>query len=277
MLAVRSLGYEKDIQAGNLVLHEPNTNFRLIHQLVNGMPEQIKITVLEGWNIYNVAETLENTLGIHQDKVISLCMNKRFIQNMKIKAPTLEGFLFPETYYFVESESPRIILRKMVSEYKDHISDDMRNRITELGFSELQLITLASIIEGEAIYDEERKNISSVYHNRLNKGMRLQADPTIQYIIKDGPRRLLNKDLNIESPYNTYLNEGLPIGPINSPGLKSIIAALYPVESEYIYFVAKGDGYHTFSRTQGEHNFAKRQLDRLRKKDNRERLMRKKG
>jgi UPF0755 protein len=165
----------------------------------------------------------------------------------------------------------------MVSEYQDHISDDMRNRITELGFSELQLITLASIIEGEAIYDEERKNISSVYHNRLNKGMRLQADPTIQYIIKDGPRRLLNKDLNIESPYNTYLNEGLPIGPINNPGLKSILAALYPAESEYIYFVAKGDGYHTFSRTQKEHNFAKRKLNRLRKKVNRERLMRKKG
>ena len=277
MLAVRSLGYEKDIQAGNLILHEPKTNFRLIHQLVNGMPELIKITVLEGWNIYKVAETLENTLGIHQNKVISLCMNKRFIRNMEIKAHTLEGFLFPETYYFVETESPRIILRKMVSEYQDHISDDMRNRITELGFSELQLITLASIIEGEAIYDEERKNISSVYHNRLNKGMRLQADPTIQYIIKDGPRRLLNKDLKIESPYNTYLNKGLPIGPINNPGLKSIIAALYPVESEYIYFVAKGDGYHTFSRTQEEHNFAKRQLDHLRKKVKRERLMRKKG
>ena len=277
MLAVRSLGYEKDIQAGNLILHEPKTNFRLIHQLVNGMPELVKITVLEGWNIYKVAETLENTLGIHQDKVISLCMNKWFIRNMDIKAPTLEGFLFPETYYFVETESPRIILQKMVSEYQDHIKDDMRNRITELGFSELQLITLASIIEGEAIYDEERKNISSVYHNRLNKGMRLQADPTIQYIIKDGPRRLLNKDLNIESPYNTYLNEGLPIGPINNPGLKSILAALYPAESEYIYFVAKGDGYHTFSRTQKEHNFAKRKLNRLRKKVNRERLMRKKG
>ena len=277
MLAVRSLGYEKDIQAGNLVLHKPKTNFRLIHQLVDGMPELIKVTILEGWNIYKVATTLENTLGIHQDKVISLCMNKRFIQSLGIKAPTLEGFLFPETYYFVETESLKTILRKMVSEYQNNISDDMRNRMIELGFSELQLITLASIIEGEAIYDEERKNISSVYHNRLHRGMRLQADPTIQYIIKDGPRRLLNKDLNIESPYNTYLNEGLPIGPINNPGLKSIIAALYPAESEYIYFVAKGDGYHTFSRTQEEHNFAKRKLNRLRKKVNRERLMRKKG
>ena len=276
MLAVRSLGYEKNIQAGNLVLHEPKTNLRLINQLVNGMPKLIKITVLEGWNIFKVSEILENTMGIHQDKVISLCMNKRFIRSMGIKAPTLEGFLFPETYYFVETESPRTILQKMVSEYQDHISDDIRNRIRELGFSELQLITLASIIEGEAIYDDERKNISSVYHNRLHKGMRLQADPTIQYIIKDGPRRLLNKDLKIVSPYNTYLNEGLPIGPINNPGLQSIIAALYPSESEYIYFVAKGDGYHTFSITQEEHNFAKRKLNRLRKKISHERLMKKK-
>lgn len=276
MLAVRLLGYEKNIQAGNLVLHEPKTNLRLINQLVNGMPELIKITVLEGWNIYKVSKILENTMGIHQDKVISLCMNKRFIRSLGIKAPTLEGFLFPETYYFVETESPRTILQRMVSEYQDHISDDIRNRIRELGFSELQLITLASIIEGEAIYDDERKNISSVYHNRLHKGMRLQADPTIQYIIKDGPRRLLNKDLNIVSPYNTYLNEGLPIGPINNPGLQSIIAALYPAETEYIYFVAKGDGYHTFSRTQEEHNFAKRKLNRLRKKLSHERLMKKK-
>ena len=276
MLAVRSLRNEKNIQAGNLVLHEPKTNLRLIHQLVNGMPELIKITILEGWNIFKVSEILENIMGIHRDKVISLCMNKRFIRSMGIKAPTLEGFLFPETYYFVETESPRTILQKMVSEYQDHISDDMRNRIRELDFSELQLITLASIIEGEAIYDDERKYISSVYHNRLHKGMRLQADPTIQYIIKDGPRRLLNKDLNIVSPYNTYLNEGLPIGPINNPGLQSIIAALYPAESEYIYFVAKGDGYHTFSRTQEEHNFAKRKLNRLRKKISRERLMKKK-
>ena len=276
MLAVRLLGYEKNIQAGNLVLHEPKTNLRLINQLVNGMPELIKITVLEGWNIYKVSKILENTMGIHQDKVISLCMNKRFIRSLGIKAPTLEGFLFPETYYFVETESPRTILQRMVSEYQDHISDDIRNRIRELGFSELQLITLASIIEGEAIYDDERKNISSVYHNRLHKGMRLQADPTIQYIIKDGPRRLLNKDLNIVSPYNTYLNEGLPIGPINNPGLQSIIAALYPSETQYIYFVAKGDGYHTFSITQKEHNFAKRKLNRLRKKLSHERLMKKK-
>ena len=273
MLAVKLLGYEKDIQAGHLVLHEPRKNFSLIHQLVHGMPELIKVTVLEGWGVQMVAESLEKALGIQQEKILTLCKDRWFIRGLGISASTLEGFLFPETYLFVESESPRTVLKKMVSEYRNHITDEIRTRIIDLEFSELQLLTLASIIEGEAIYDVERKNISSVYHNRLNKGMRLQADPTIQYIIKDGPRRLLNKDLNVKSPYNTYLNDGLPPGPINNPGLQSILAALYPAESDYIYFVARGDGYHTFSRTQEEHNSAKRKLNRLRKKIKRERKM----
>jgi UPF0755 protein len=135
----------------------------------------------------------------------------------------------------------------------------------ELGMDEKEIITLASIIEGEAIYDRERPVISGVYHNRLNIGMRLQADPTIQYIIEGSPRRLLNKDLKIKSPYNTYLNEGLPPGPINNPGIESIKAALYPVETDYLYFVAKGDGYHTFSRTKEEHNIAKRKFQKIRR------------
>ena len=109
-------------------------------------------------------------------------------------------------------------------------------------------------------------SISGVYHNRLNRGMRLQADPTIQYIIDDGPRRLLNRDLKIDSPYNTYKYEGLPPGPINSPGEKSLIAALYPEENEYLFFVARGDGYHTFTTNEKDHNIAKKQLQKLRRK-----------
>ena len=126
-------------------------------------------------------------------------------------------------------------------------------------------MTLASIIEGEAIYDSERAKISAVYHNRLNIGMRLQADPTIQYIIPDSPRRLLNKDLKIKSPYNTYLNWGLPPGPINSPGKNSILAALYPEKNDFLYFVATGDGYHTFTTNEKDHNKAKRKLQKLRR------------
>ena len=135
----------------------------------------------------------------------------------------------------------------------------------KLNLSKHQVLTLASIIEGEAIYDSERAKISAVYHNRLNIGMKLQADPTIQYIIPDSPRRLLNKDLKIRSPYNTYLNWGLPPGPINSPGKSSMLAALYPEKNDFLYFVATGDGYHTFTTNEKDHNKAKKKLQKLRK------------
>ena len=266
MITVRLLGYEKNIQAGHLVLHEPRTNLSLVRQLVHGIPELKKVTILEGWGFQKIAEHIEDKLEIPSEKIIDLCKDQWFIHSLGITAPTLEGFLFPETYYFSKLETARNIISKMVSVYQLQISKKMKYRMEEIGFSELQMVTLASIIEGEAIYDNERKRISSVYHNRLNIGMRLQADPTIQYIINDGPRRLLNKDLNIKSPYNTYIHKGLPPGPINNPGLQSILAALYPDESNYIYFVARGDGYHTFTRTQAEHNSAKRDLNRLRKK-----------
>ena len=134
-----------------------------------------------------------------------------------------------------------------------------------------QIVTLASIIEGEAIHDSERPIISAVYHNRLKIGMKLQADPTVQYIIKDGPRRLLNKDLKIKSPYNTYLYQGLPPGPINSPGFESLKAALNPEKNNYLYFVARGDGYHTFSKNEKDHERAKRAFQRVRRKVKKER------
>ena len=146
----------------------------------------------------------------------------------------------------------------------------MEVQAQELGLSILEVITLASIIEGEAIYDSERSIISAVYHNRLKKGMKLQADPTIQYIIDDGPRRLLKDDLKIKSNYNTYLYKGLPPGPINNPGRESIIAALYPSVNEYLYFVAKGDGYHTFTKNEKDHNEAKRKFQEVRRRVNRQ-------
>ena len=140
-----------------------------------------------------------------------------------------------------------------------------------MNLTQHQIVTLASIIEGEAIYDSERPIISAVYHNRLKRGMKLQADPTVQYIIKDGPRRLLNKDLKIKSLYNTYLYQGLPPGPINSPGLESLKAALYPEKNDFFYFVAKGDGYHTFSKNERDHERAKRAFQRVRRKVKKER------
>ena len=184
----------------------------------------------------------------------------------------MEGYLYPDTYYFFEGENVKSVIKRLVKEYKYFWTDSNITKASSISLTQHQILTLASIIEGEAIYDSERPIISAVYHNRLKRGMRLQADPTVQYIIKDGPRRLLNKDLRIKSPYNTYLYEGLPPGPINSPGFQSLSAALYPDENDYLYFVAKGDGYHTFSKNEKEHERAKRAFQRVRKKVKRDRV-----
>jgi UPF0755 protein len=153
----------------------------------------------------------------------------------------------------------------LANEFKKFWTDNRIARAKQLNMTKHEIVTLASIIEGEAIYDKERSIISGVYHNRLNIGMRLQADPTIQYIIEDGPRRLLNRDLKVKSPYNTYLHEGLPPGPINSPGEESLVAALYPEKNEYLFFVARGDGYHTFTSNEHDHNKEKRKFQKIRR------------
>ena len=264
-LAVKILGYEKDIPAGRFRIEKASTNYAIIDQLVNGKQLTKKVTIREGWTISMIAKELDEKLGIKTHFFEDATHNKNLLDKWGIQAKSFEGYLFPNTYQFNENELPSDIINVMVQEYKRNLSDEMLVQMNQIKMSEQEVLTLASIIEGEAIYDKERAIISGVYHNRLKKGMRLQADPTIQYILEDGPRRLLNRDLKIVSPYNTYLNKGLPPGPINNPGIESIKAALFPVESDYLYFVARGDGYHTFSITEKQHNKAKRDFQKVRR------------
>ena len=266
ILAVKMLGYEKDIPAGKFNIDNVSTNYSLVNKLINSVNVSKKVTILEGWSINEIAEKLHSSLKIDKKSFLNASKNKALLDKWEIKSNSFEGYLFPNTYQFAEDVSPIKIIDKMVSEYKKNVTKKMYDRMSKINLNENEVLTLASIIEGEAIYDSERPTISGVYHNRLKKGMRLQADPTIQYIIDDSPRRLLNKDLKIKSPYNTYLNHGLPPGPINNPGLESIKAALYPEEIDFLYFVAKGDGYHTFSKTEKEHNKAKRAFQKVRRK-----------
>ena len=204
-------------------------------------------------------------MNLDSTKITILCKDSNFIKSNDINESSLEGYLFPDTYFFYVGEKPKSILKHLIKMNKSFWTKNHLLQSKKLNLSKHQVLTLASIIEGEAIYDSERAKISAVYHNRLNIGMRLQADPTIQYIIPDSPRRLLNKDLKIKSPYNTYLNWGLPPGPINSPGKNSILAALYPEHNDFLYFVATGDGYHTFTTNEKDHNKAKRKLQKLRR------------
>ena len=264
-LAVKILGYEKDIPAGRFRIEKASSNYAIIDQLVNGKQLTKKVTIREGWTISMIAKELDEKLGINTHFFEDATHNKNLLDKWGIQAKSFEGYLFPNTYQFNENELPSDIINVMVQEYKRNLSDDMLVQMNQIKMSEQEVLTLASIIEGEAIYDKERAIISGVYHNRLKKGMRLQADPTIQYILEDGPRRLLNRDLKIVSPYNTYLNKGLPPGPINNPGIESIKAALFPTESDYLYFVARGDGYHTFSKTEKQHNKAKRDFQKVRR------------
>jgi len=265
LMAVKLLGYEKDIQAGVFQLRDTSTNLAIINQLVNGTPDMKKIMIPEGTRLKTIAQVMAKNLGFSESDFLKLSVNKRFIEKMGINSESLEGYLLPDTYLFFDGDSPETVIKTMVKEYQSFWTPSMRLRLKEMQMSEPEIVTLASIIEGEALYNKERPVISGVYHNRLNINMKLQADPTIQYIISDGPRRLLNRDLRIKSPYNTYLNKGLPPGPINSPGRESLEAALFPEENDYLFFVAKGDGTHTFTRNEKEHLKAKRAFQKIRR------------
>ena len=270
-LATKIMGLEKSIPVGSYQLTNVKINKNIINSLVYGSPEIKRITLLEGWNIKQVSSHLSKEMGFDYNNLIGIINDKNFTKSLDLDGHNLEGYLFPETYYFFDGEKAHSVINRLVNEYKKFWSNINIAKADSMNLTQHQIVTLASIIEGEAIYDSERPIISAVYHNRLKRGMKLQADPTVQYIITDGPRRLLNKDLKIKSLYNTYLYQGLPPGPINSPGFESLKAALYPQENDYLYFVAKGDGYHTFSKNEKDHERAKRAFQRVRRKVKKER------
>ena len=271
-VATKIRGLDTSIPVGTFLMQNVKVNHNIINHLVFGNPERKKVTLLEGWNIKQTSNHLSKEMGFDYNTIVEIINNTSFINSLGIKSQSLEGYLYPDTYYFFEGENVNSVIKRLVKEYKYFWTDSNITKASSISLTQHQILTLASIIEGEAIYDSERPIISAVYHNRLKRGMKLQADPTVQYIIKDGPRRLLIKDLRIKSPYNTYLYEGLPPGPINSPGFKSLSAALYPDKNDYLYFVAKGDGYHTFSKNEKEHERAKRAFQRVRKKVKRDRV-----
>ena len=264
-LAVQLLGKEREIPIGTFNLVNAKSNYEIIDQIVYGAPEIKRVRILEGWNIHQIASHLSKEMTLDSAEIISLSSNSKFLERNKISSSSIEGYLLPDTYLFFVGETPKSILSHLLSMHQSFWTKNHITQMKNLDMTKHDIVTLASIIEGEAIYNSERAKISAVYHNRLNIGMRLQADPTIQYIIPDSPRRLLNRDLRIRSPYNTYLNEGLPPGPINSPGRNSLLAALYPEKNDFLYFVATGDGYHTFTTNEKDHNKAKRKLQKLRR------------
>lgn len=264
-LAARLSGYDKQLKAGKFSIPSGANNREILDILHAGRQMHEKITIPEGVTARRIASLFSKQVDIDSTEFVRLVSDSTFLEETGIAAQNLEGYLFPETYYLPWGVTEKEAITFMLAQFRSHLPDSAEQKAQRLGLSLNEIVTLASIIEGEAMIDSERRTISAVYHNRLRKGIRLQADPTIQYIIPGGPRRLLNADLEIDSPYNTYLYAGLPPGPINNPGQKSIEAALDPEETPFLYMVAKGDGSHIFSITLAEHNKAHREFNRFRK------------
>lgn len=260
-------GKDQEIRSGLYRIPKEFSSWQVLSYLTTGNNVTIKVTIPEGVTSDKIAGILENKIEIDSATFVRLVNDSAFAKSFGIQTHFLEGYLLPETYYFDWKMDERELIRFLVNRTLRLFDlESIRERMAELNMSVNEVLTLASIIEGEALVDSERVIISSVYHNRLRRGWRLQADPTIQYIIPGQPRRLTYRDLEIDSPYNTYKNSGLPPSPINNPGRKSILAALYPAETEYLFFVATGDGGHRFSRTTEEHAYWKKQFDQVRRK-----------
>lgn len=235
------------------------SNSELLNLLTDkNMIQTERFTVIEGLRIKQIAKNIENKLQLSSEKFIIETENDSLINilGLKGKIKNLEGFLFPDTYYLPLDIDERGLVQLLFGEFRKRVLNDeeIKSGIKNSRFNLLQVITLASIIQGETNLKDEMPVVSGVYQNRLRKNMRLEADPTIQYVIPEGPKaRLKYSDLKFDSPYNTYLHFGLPPGPINNPGLHAIKSVLKPDKNNYIFFVATGNGGHKFSETYQEH------------------------
>ena len=249
------LGLITKLKAGEYELDPKDSPAEILQVLAEGRVVTHFVTIPEGYNIYEIARLLDKAGLCRKEEFFALVKDQEFLRQLGLPGPTAEGFLFPDTYAFSRGLSCRAIIATMVRRFWE-VWEDFAPRARELGLDVKTVVTLASIVEKEAVLPRERPLIAGVFWNRLKRGMPLQADPTVRYATKKFYRRLRRRDLRSRNPYNTYVYPGLPPGPIANPGRASIRAVLYPAKTSYLYFVAKGDGSHQFSRTLKEHQRA---------------------
>jgi UPF0755 protein len=257
-LLARIRGVDRSVHAGVYQFAPHLSAWRVLGVLSEGKTAALRFTVPEGLTILDVAALAAERLRMPEYSLLTAARDGRAASAiLGFRVSSFEGFLRPETYAVPLGMSADELVRLMAQAFAADWQPAWTARLDSIGMTELQLVTLASIVEGEARADQERETIAGVYHNRLRIGMALQADPTVQYAIAlaTGKRkpRLYVKDYQFASPYNTYLHPGLPPGPVNSPSRRSLEAALYPAKVPYLYFVAGSDGRHLFARTYAEH------------------------
>jgi UPF0755 protein len=238
------------------VLRSGQSYGAILRDLTEGRGLVHTVTVPEGFAISTIVPLLSRALELPRDSLDIAVRDSALRAELGVPTRTLEGYLFPDTYSFPAGTSARDVVRAMVRRFEQAWPAEWDGRLAEVGMTRHQVVTLASIVEKEARLAEERAVIAAVYRNRLRIGMALQADPTVQYALGRHTARVLYKDLEIDSPYNTYKYPGLPPGPIASPGAASLEAALFPADVRYLYFVAHPDGHHEFRETFGQHEQA---------------------
>ncbi len=242
-IAAKLYGKERKIKAGKYILKEDMPLIEILNTLVEGKGVLEEVTIPEGLTSAQIADIFYKK-EIIKDK-------EKFLKIVKEKG--LEGYLFPDTYYVPEDYSEEKLIDLMVKRFKEKLPKDIEEKAKKLGLTEKEVIILASLVEKEARYPEDRPKIASVFLNRIKKGMKLESCATIQYILGKPKPNLSYEDLKIKSPYNTYLHKGLPPGPICNPGEASILAVLNPAKTDYLYFVVGKDGRHLFAKTYKEH------------------------
>ncbi len=229
------------------------STFGLLQHLHSSPQDEVRLMIPNGIEETRIAAIVAANLDIDSTAFMSASRDRTLLSSLGIEGKSTEGYLFPGTYNFPWASTPREVITFLAGRLRSCYADSLREEAVRAGLDERRLLTIASIVEAETPIDSEKPVIASVYLNRLKKNMRLQADPTVQYAIPGPARRLYFKDLAIESPYNTYLHAGLPPGPICNPGAASILAVLRPANTAFIYFVATGQGGHSFSSTLAAH------------------------
>lgn len=262
ILLGRLSGASPKVKAGEYELSSDMTPIQVLDALTKGRVKQYKVSIPEGYAVRQIAEFLETEGIANGEALLEKCFSPQYISSLGIEADSLEGYLFPDSYLFSKGLSEEEVIETMVRRFRQIYVPEYSKRAEELGFSDYEILILASIIEKEAAIREERFLVSSAYHNRLKQKMRLYSCPTVIYGIKDFDGNLTKTDLERYTPYNTYIIRGLPPGPICNPGKEAIEAALYPAETTYLYFVSKNDGSHHFSSTLKEHNIAVRKYQK---------------
>jgi UPF0755 protein len=261
-------GLDRHLSPGRYEFAQGERTTKILEDMLKGNTADDYFTVPEGYTIWEIAHDASRKLGMDSAAFVAATHDTALLRRLGVPrgVKTVEGYLFPETYRVVFGASPEQLVNQMVDMFLAQWDTTMDRRTAALGVTRHQVVTLASIVEAEARKYQERRTIAGVYWNRLHRKppMRLEADPTVIYALGKHVTRVMKRDLQVASPYNTYKHTGLPPGPIASPGRPSLVATLYPGKHQFLYFVARPDGTHMFSKTWEEHTDSVKAARRLR-------------